>query len=63
MSGKLEIISRCSAAPKRLPITMCHSALTVELLICQSGYQKQEEAEEEEEEKEEEGRGEAHSRT
>lgn len=40
MSGKLEIILCCNASPKRLPITMRQSALTVKLLICQSGYQR-----------------------
>lgn len=40
MSGKLEIILCCNASPKCLPITMRQSALTVKLLICQSGYQR-----------------------
>lgn len=39
MSSKLEIILCCNAALKRLPITTRQSALTVELLNCQSGYQ------------------------
>lgn len=40
MSGKLEIILCCNSALKRPPITMRHSALTVKLLNCQSGYQR-----------------------